>query len=64
MSISDLVLFAALNFSRGNIGAAGFSGEPFQYIGPGQFIAYAIDTARDVAHGSAVPRWGSAPPLY
>ena len=58
--------FAAFKFSPGNIGTAGFNGEPFKYIGPGEFIAYALDTgdtARDVAHGSAVPRWGSAPPL-
>ena len=36
--------FAAFKFSPGNIGTAGVSAEPFKYIGPGEFIAYAIDT--------------------
>ena len=36
--------FAAFKFSPGNIGTAGFNGEPFKYIGPGEFIAYALDT--------------------
>jgi len=44
MRISDLARFAALNFSRGNIGTAGCSGDSFKYIGPGEFIACGADT--------------------
>ena len=46
--VSDLALFAALNFSRGNMATAGVSAEPFKYIGPGEFPREFRETSKPV----------------